>query len=91
MTTTKHSDVEIRPSEVARNGLFATKAVKQGDIIWLRSRPLIAELKSEQLLDSCANCFLGPTEAELKAYEPTVPFVTACTGCRKVRYCSKVR
>jgi ferredoxin len=90
-------NVEIRKSEIegAGRGLFATKSFKPGEIVHTIARPSVAELDTERLQDTCAWCFhKGPTEAERQQAAvlglPDVQVDTkACTGCRKVRYCSK--
>jgi hypothetical protein len=90
-------NVEIRKSDIegAGRGLFATKSFKPGEVVHTIARPSVAELDTERLQDTCAWCFhKGPTQAERQQAAalnlPEVDFDTkACTGCRKVRYCSK--
>jgi hypothetical protein len=90
-------NVEIRKSDIegAGRGLFATKSFKPGDVVHTIARPAVAELDTERLQDSCAWCFhKGASEVErqqaaaLGLSEVHVG-TKACTGCRKVRYCSK--
>lgn len=93
----KNMNVEIRKSDIegAGRGLFATKSFKPGEVVHTIARPSVAELDTERLQDTCAWCFhKGPTQAERQQAAalnlPEVDFDTkACTGCRKVRYCSK--
>lgn len=83
---TPECHVEVRPSPTSGNGLFATKDIPAGSTILLKPRPLIGELDLPRLAESCHNCFLWSGcvieggEIEIKA----------CTGCKKVKYCSKV-
>ncbi|KAI4731881.1 SET domain-containing protein [Aureobasidium sp. EXF-10728] len=107
---TPECNVEVRPSAIAGNGLFATKDIPAGSTILLKARPLIGELDLSRSHDSCANCFLfsqkdvracpiHKAEADrLGRYpgcsgcqsEGEALTVKACTGCKKVKYCSKV-
>lgn len=108
--STLECNVEVRPSAIAGNGLFATKDIAAGSTLLLKTRPLIAELDLERLQDTCHNCFMWSqktvracavhaTEADrLGRYpdcsgcqnEGDVTAVKACTGCKRVKYCSKV-
>ena len=91
-------DVEIKKSSIAGagNGVFAKKDFEPGDIVLSVSRPYITELDMERLEDSCAWCCsraaLDPTE-RVKSRQMGLPAgfveVKACTGCQKIKYCSK--
>lgn len=91
-------DVEVRPSRIpgAGNGLFAKKAFAPGDMVVSLPRPLIAELDMARLEDTCAWCCsraaTDPME-RMKSQELGLPAgfveVKACTGCKKIKYCSK--
>ncbi|KAL1586937.1 hypothetical protein WHR41_04017 [Cladosporium halotolerans] len=90
-------NVEIRKSDIeeAGRGLFSVKNFKPGDVVHTIARPAVAELDEARLQDSCAWCFhKGSSEFEREQAArlglPEVHVDTkACTGCRKVRYCSK--
>lgn len=90
--------VEVRDSKItgAGRGLFALKSFEPGDAVLRLDRPYVAELDIDRMQDTCAWCFLrgatDPKERRLSAQQhlPTGFVETkACTGCRKVRYCSK--
>lgn len=91
-------DVEIRESTVAGagKGVFAKKAFAPGDVVLSLARPLITELDLERLDDSCAWCCsraaMDPME-RTKSQQMGLPAgfieVKACTGCKKIKYCSK--
>lgn len=91
-------NVEIRKSDLegAGRGLFATKSFITGEIVHTIARPAVAELDTERLQDTCAWCFhKGASEVERQQAQALgLPDVTvdtkACTGCHKVRYCSRV-
>jgi ferredoxin len=93
----RRMNVEIKKSDIegAGRGLFATKSFKPGDVVHTIARPSVAELDTERLQDTCAWCFhKGPSEAERQQAAalglPEVHVDTkACTGCRKVRYCTR--
>lgn len=90
--------VEVRESEItgAGRGLFALQDFEPGDAVLRLGRPHVAELSMDRLQDTCAWCFSrgarDPLERRLSANMglPTGFVETnACTGCKKVRYCSK--
>lgn len=86
---TETTNAYVQRSPVAGNGLFASQTFDGGDLILSLHRPLLAVLDIARLEDTCAHCFAG---AETDAFNLNeVKTVNACTGCRKVRYCSKVR
>ncbi|KEQ76069.1 SET domain-containing protein, partial [Aureobasidium namibiae CBS 147.97] len=70
------------------NGLFATKDIPAGSTILLKPRPLIGELDLPRLEESCHNCFLWSHKA-VRVCAGEIIGIKACTGCKKVRYCSK--
>ncbi|SMR49413.1 unnamed protein product [Zymoseptoria tritici ST99CH_3D1] len=91
-------DVEVKQSAIpgAGRGLFATKDFNPGDIVLSLDRPYVAELDIDRLCDTCAWCFQRGATAEEErknsaALGLPAGFVQtkACTGCKKVRYCSK--
>lgn len=89
---------EARHSLVAGNGLFAKKRIPAGEEVLTLTHPLIGVLDVSRSDDACANCFRSATASAftLSAAEPDineaeVAEVSACTACKKVKYCSKVR
>ncbi|CAK3911680.1 SET domain and MYND-type zinc finger 6 [Lecanosticta acicola] len=98
-------DVQVEKSAIdgAGRGLFATRDFAPGDIIVQLDRPYVAELDITRLRDTCAWCFrrgaTTSTDPEAAGRSTTetssgffagVDVVTkACTGCKRVRYCSK--
>lgn len=90
--------VEVRESDIsdAGRGLFALKNFEPGDAVLRLDRPHIAELDMDRMKDTCAWCFLrdatDPMDRKLSDQQhlPTgFVEIKACTGCKKVRYCSK--
>lgn len=90
--------VEVRDSSIpgAGRGLFALQDFAPGDVVLRLERPFVAELAMDRLQDTCAWCFLrgarDPAERSLSASQnlPTGFVETkTCTGCNRVRYCSK--
>lgn len=75
----------------AGNGLFATTDIAAGELIFSLERPAVAVLDSKQLDIVCSNCFASSEDRGVK-YGDVADVVTvkACTGCRVLRYCSKV-
>lgn len=106
MPSVPECHVEVRPSPTAGNGLFATRDIPAGSTILIKARPLIGELDLARLQDTCHNCFLWAYKATKScpihgtqgpvpdcpgcAEESQHPEVKSCTGCKKVKYCSKV-
>ncbi|KAI6861725.1 SET domain-containing protein [Hortaea werneckii] len=91
-------DVEVKQSTIpgAGNGLFAKKAFAPGDVVLALARPYIAELDIDRLGDSCAWCCSraeNDPEERFKSQQMGLPTgfleVKACTGCKKIKYCSK--
>lgn len=91
-------NVEVRESTIAGagRGLFALQDFKPGDAVLRLDRPYVAELNLDRLHDTCAWCFLRSakdsqkrTSVARKTLPTGVVETKACTGCNKVRYCSK--
>lgn len=92
-------DVEVRKSNIAGagRGLFAQKDFAPGEIVLQLERPYVAELDIDRMKDTCAYCFRrGSNTDEERRRKALLGFFTAadvetkaCTGCKKVRYCSK--
>ncbi|KAK8175240.1 hypothetical protein IWX90DRAFT_379140, partial [Phyllosticta citrichinensis] len=75
-----------KPSPTAGNGLFAKKAIPEGELIFAIERPMLMELDSDKLPYYCTNCFVRsddglPGSRNIK--------IRACTNCKVVSYCSK--
>ncbi|RYO88543.1 hypothetical protein DL764_008709 [Monosporascus ibericus] len=96
MPETEH--VEVRQSQIsgAGRGLFARRDFSPGDLILSLDRPLVAEVEIERMLDTCAWCLQRSERdphARKLAASMGLPIgfieVKACTGCRRVVYCSK--
>lgn len=91
------ANVQVKQSgiESAGRGLFAKKDFQPGDIVLALNRPFVAELDQERLRDTCAWCLQRGASAEdrAKATSLGLPIAgietKACTGCKRVRYCSK--
>jgi hypothetical protein len=84
---------EISKSGIDGRGLFATKSIKAGQLIFRKSRPLVAALDVSRLEDTCANCFRSKLGEGVygAGVAGQITDVKKCTGCRMVAYCSKVR
>ena len=81
----------VKHSDTAGNGLFAAKKILPGELIFSLQRPLIAVLDSARFEDTCANCFAWTAESAIGSRGDAAGVsVSACTGCRTLRYCSKV-
>ncbi|KAF2459711.1 hypothetical protein BDY21DRAFT_377338 [Lineolata rhizophorae] len=84
---------ERRPSPIAGNGLFATRAVAAGAPVAVLPRPLVAVLDGGRLEDTCANCFGWTADEDFGPRAGggggEVGEVKACAGCRVYRYCGK--
>ncbi|KAI0163565.1 hypothetical protein BJ166DRAFT_296559 [Pestalotiopsis sp. NC0098] len=91
-------NVEIKQSPIADfgRGLFATKDFRPGDVVLSVDRPLVAELDVDRMLDSCGWCLQrGATDPMERQYSAAMGLPSgfveckACSGCRRVAYCSK--
>jgi len=75
------------------NGVFANRRFGSGEEIASFTRPLVASLETERLLDTCANCYLWTegSSTGTRLYVPEGAKVNKCAACQIFRYCSKVR
>lgn len=84
--------LEIKASPISGKGIFATKSFAPGDVVLELERPLVATLDKERVEDTCGWCF---NWINLSLTAPTaIPAhrkVKWCSGCNKIKYCSKVR
>ena len=71
----------------AGTGLFTKQPVNAGSLVFNIDRPLITVLDSARLRDHCEWCLdsAGEEDGEDEGRKLRV-----CTGCKIVRYCSKV-
>jgi SET and MYND domain-containing protein len=84
---------EIKKSGIDGRGLFATKSLKAGELIFQKTRPLVAALDFIRQNDTCSNCFrskLSELAVSSDASDNASFAAKKCTGCRMVSYCSKV-
>jgi hypothetical protein len=77
----------------AGTGLFAARQIKLNEAILSVDQPLMLALDTPRLNDTCYCCLLflersGSIKRNDKAETKTLK---ACTGCKIVRYCDKVR
>jgi hypothetical protein len=78
---------EERQNLPAGRGLFTTKEVKAYSVILQDKAPFVGVLDSPYLTRACSWCFILPEES---SEEDSIK-VSACTGCKILRYCGKVR
>jgi hypothetical protein len=88
MTTS--SKTEVKRSTLGGRGLFATCPIEGGDVLIELERPLIAVLDRPRIEDTCSWCFSWTELPVLSGAGVNQALkVNWCTGCRKVKYCSK--
>jgi hypothetical protein len=88
MTTS--SKTEVKRSSLGGRGLFATCPIEGGDVLIELERPLIAVLDRPRIEDTCSWCFSWTELPVLSGAGVNQALkVNWCTGCRKVKYCSK--
>lgn len=69
-------------------GLFTSKSVPAGELVFAIERPLVRIPDNEHLAKACYNCFyLEPPEGRSELETRTLKI---CNGCKVVKYCSKV-
>lgn len=84
------SGTEVRSSPLGGRGLFATKPHQPGEVLLALERPFIAVLDKPRVEDTCAWCFSWTELPVLSgAGVNRAAKVNWCTGCKKVKYCSK--
>jgi len=89
MTSIGHA--YVAKSSVAGSGLFASQDITAGDLILTLARPAVAALDTNNLGNVCANCFASAADPSVLHGEAnTQVTVKACTGCKTLKYCSKV-
>lgn len=85
-------NARVASSPIAGQGLFASADIKPGELIFDLSRPAVAAMDTGNLDTVCSNCFVSAAEPSVLhgTLQDSVT-VKACTGCKTLRYCSKVR
>jgi len=85
-------NARVAASPIAGKGLFACADIEPGELIFTIARPAVAALDTVSLDTVCSNCFTSAAEPSILygSLQETVT-VKACTGCKTLRYCSKVR
>lgn len=82
--------VEVKPSPLGGKGTFTTRACEAGDVVFSLDRPLIATLDRARIADTCSWCFSWTDLPGLSgAGINQTAKVNWCSGCKKVKYCSK--
>ena len=83
-----HITTRIIPSR--GTGLFTTKSIQAGEMVFKNERPLITVLDSARLRSCCEWCLTTGHEGGDMDHGDGGVKLRACTGCGVVRYCSKV-
>lgn len=81
---------EVKSSPLGGRGLFATRTISPGEPLLSLDRPLVTALDVERIPDTCAWCFAWtelPVLSGAGVNQATI--VNWCTGCKKVKYCSR--
>ncbi|KAI2780180.1 hypothetical protein F4815DRAFT_161587 [Daldinia loculata] len=93
-----NNKVEVKKSTIngAGRGLFACQDFEPGDLVVFLDQPLLAELDTDHMEDTCGWCFQrGATDPmeRMQAASMGLPNglieIKKCTRCRRVGYCSK--
>jgi len=82
----------IKNSPVSGRGLFATKDLQAGELIFSIERPLVCVLDGTHLDDTCANCFVSSQGPPIGRTVRDVDDVQlkACARCKQMKFCGKV-
>jgi len=72
------------------HGLFASQDLHLRSQIMLVARPLLMALDTAQLKSYCDCCFISAVDTVLSPDSGGVQTLKRCTGCRVLRFCSKV-
>ena len=81
---------EIKPSPLSGRGLFTTARITPGSPLLTLDRPLITALDPTRIPDTCSYCFAWTELPILSGAGPNqTTTVNWCTGCKKVKYCSR--
>ena len=79
------SHIDIRKTTTAGFGTFTSKEISAGQLIFKVERPLVVVLDFPRLSDTCEWCLKNVQDGTDGGRS-----LKACTGCKVVRYCSKV-
>lgn len=98
MTLSLPPHISPRRTPSSGTGLFTSQPIDAGELVFKVERPLITVLDSARLRVCCEWCLAGgdgdaddDAENNGEAGEGDGVRLRACTGCKIVRYCSKVR
>ena len=81
------NNVEEQESSTSGRGIFAAKKLHTSCLVFQDREPLVAVLDSPLLTKTCGWCFSYSEEASQEdQLQPR-----ACTGCKILRYCGKVK
>ena len=78
---------EERATSTSGRGIFAATDLRSSSLVLQDSEAFVAALDSPHLTNACAWCFVYLGEANPEDHIK----LSACSGCKIVRYCSKVR
>ncbi|KAI0902018.1 hypothetical protein F4806DRAFT_22987 [Annulohypoxylon nitens] len=90
--------VEIRNSTIpgAGRGLFALRDFAPGELVVFLEQPLVAELETHHMKNTCGYCFQRGAKDETERAEAAsiglpngLITIRHCTRCHRVGYCSK--
>ena len=83
-----------RQTQNAGIGVFASEDIGPGELVLHIPRPLVSALDTPHLTDTCYSCYLwlpgNKVDEELEDDGAHQVSLKTCTGCKVVRYCSKV-
>jgi hypothetical protein len=84
--------VEIKQSSIAGRGVFAKIDLKPYTRVLLSLRPLLHAVDAAHVIDTCSWCFRTNTPPTSDDDLPNDVVIDnkACTGCKYLRFCSKV-
>ena len=89
----------IGDAGAAGKGLFSTRKIRPGQVIFSLPRPLVTSLDTPAFEFACEWCFHGngeaavgqvPLDTQANRMDNVEVKLLRCTGCRLVKYCSKV-
>jgi hypothetical protein len=86
-------NVVSKSTPAAGTSLFAARQIKLNEAILSVNQPLMLALDTPRLNDTCYCCLLFLERSGwIKRNDKTeTKTLKACTGCKVVRYCDKVR